>query len=282
MPAMLFADVIRLQNGQIFLGRIIKADSNGIVTESFGEQREFSQADILKNEKDLSTLKTQHCDIYLKDGSVLKGKVENYDEEVGILINIDFGAVTFPIKSIKEINDPAQKKYYSGNPMQIGVGGGYFMPNGKLKDKYKTGYNFSVFGEFNSNLVRGLFIGGDLTYFPIDYKDSSKVNYDIFTLQPYAMYRFLFLRSSSTFIRNFVPFVSVGFGLGYVVLKDKRDNSSSSEKSEIDFAYHAKIGCDYQIIDNITVRVFGGWQTITQKSDSLNMMLINGGVLYSF
>ncbi len=57
MPAMLFADVIRLQNGQIFLGRVIRADSNGIVTESFGEQREFSQAEILKNEKDLSTLK---------------------------------------------------------------------------------------------------------------------------------------------------------------------------------------------------------------------------------
>jgi len=281
-PAMLTADVIRLQNGQIFLGKVIRADSQGIVVESFGEQREFSQADILKNEKDLSTLKTQHSDVYLKDGSILKGKIENYDEEVGILVNIDFGTVTLPVKGIKEINDPVQKKYYSGNTVQIGIGGGYYTPVGKLNDKYKAGYNYSIFAEFNPNLTRGLFIGGDLSYFPVDYKDNSKVNYNIFTLQPYLMYRFLSLRRGTSFLRDFVPFVSAGLGLGYVVLKDKRDNTSAPEKSELDFAYNARIGCDYQITEKIILRVFGGWQTVTQKSDSLNMMLINAGVLYSF
>ncbi len=282
MPAMLIADVIRLQNGQIFLGKVIRADSQGIVVESFGERREFSQMEILKNEKDLSTLKVEYCDIYLKDGSILKGKIENYDEEVGILVNIDFGSITLPVKSVKEVNNPVQKKYYSGNSVQIGIGGGYFTPFGNLKDKYKSGYNFSLFAEFNPNLMRGLFIGGDLTYFPVDYKASSDVNYNIFTVQPYVMYRFLFLKNSTSFIRNLTPFASLGIGFGYVVLKDKRAGASSSEKSEIDLAYNLKLGGDYQIKHNIAVRLFAGWQTVTQKSDSLNMMLLNAGVLYSF
>jgi hypothetical protein len=282
MPAMLFADVIRLQNGQIFLGKVIRADSQGIVIESFGEQRGLSQADILKNEKDLTTLKTEHSDIYLKDGSVLKGKIENYDEEVGVLVNIDFGSVTLPVKSIKEINNSTQKKYYNGNPVQIGAGGGYYAPAGKMKNTYDAGYNYSIFAEFNSGLTRGLFIGGDLSYFPVDYKDNSKVSYNIFTLQPYLIYHFLFLRSGTSFIKDFVPFVTAGCGVAYVLMKDKRANTSAPEKSELDFAYSAKIGCDYQVTEKIILRVFGGWQTISQKSDSFNAMLINAGVLYSF
>lgn len=282
ISAMLLADVIRLQNGDVYLGRITGTDSEGIDIESFGRKIKVPQQDLLRTEKDLTSIKSKPSEIILMDGSTLRGKIENYDEEVGVLVNIDFGSLTLPVKSIKEINDPFQKKFYSGNPVQIGIGGGYYMPSGKLKDTFNPGYNYSLFAEFNSNLMRGLFIGCDLTYFPLDYKENSNVNYSIFTLQPYLMYRFLFLRKGTSFLRNFVPFVSAGFGAGYVLLKDKRSDAAAPERSEIDLAYFAKLGCDYSVTNNIAIRLFAGWQTVTQKSDSLNMILINGGVLYSF
>ncbi len=278
----LFSDVIRMQSGDVYLGKITSTDSEGMSIESFGQTIKVLQKDLLSSEKDLATLKKEQSEIKLKDGSIIRGKIENYDEEVGVLVNIEFGALTLPVQSIQEIYNPVQKKFYSGNPIQIGIGLGYYLPAGKLKDTFNPGYNFSLFAEFNSNLMRGLFIGGDLSYFPLDYKNSSQVNYSIFTFQPYFMYRFLFLRKATSSLRNFVPFASAGFGAGYVLLKNKRSGAAAPERSEMDLAYLARIGCDYQVTDHIIIRIYGGWQTIAQKSDSLNMMLINGGILYSF
>lgn len=282
LQSLLAADVIRMQNGQILFGKIISIDPDGIVVEHSGRQQKFRQSEILKNEKDLSTLKNERSEIILKDGFSIIGKIENYNEETGMLVNIGFSAITVPVKNILEISDPVQKDYYAGNPVKVGLCAGYYLPAGNMKDSYGSGYNISLLSEFSINSIHGLSVGGELSYFPLNYKNDSGIDYTIFTLQPYLIYHFLFFRQDSSLLRGLVPFASAGFGAGYIIMKDKRDNTSTPEKSELDFAYSLRAGSDYYITENIFIRIYAGWQAVMQESDPFNSVIINGGIIYSF
>lgn len=281
------ADVIRINNGQVYLGKITSADSEGILIDSFGKKRAIPQSEILKSEKSLETLQSQQVQIFLKDGSIFRGKIENYDEEMGIFINIDFGPMTVPVDSIKEIIDPGVKEYYESmikvNPVNIGFTGGYYLTAGPAGSRYNSNYNFSFFTEFYTYLLKGLFAGIDMGYLPVDYKNSAEIEFNIITFQPYLSYRYGNLkRSRIPLVKDLVPFFSAGAGIAYTRLKDNRPLAANSEKSESDMVYSARLGCDYLIYKNILIRLFGGWESILQKNKSFDAVLINAGALYSF
>lgn len=270
------ADVIMLHDGNIYLGKITSTDSNGIVIETFGQSLTISQSDIFKSEKNFDSFKDVTTDIILRDGSLIKGKIQNYDEEVGINVNIDFGTITLPVQSIKEISDPVKKKYYNGAPVNIGFTGGYYMPYSGLASDYNSNYNFSIFAEFDSKIIRGLSFGGELSTVLMDYKVDDS-DFSIYTLQPYAIYKFLQLRKEPSFLRLFVPFVSAGMGGAYIVKE-----TSSTEKSEVDLVGNLKIGIDVNLTESIIARFNTGSEIILQKNTNFNRAYFNAGLMYSF
>ena len=90
------ADVIQLKNGEVLLGKASVGDSNTVIIESFGKKRNVRQTDILKIDGDLTSLAKEECEVLLSDDSVLKGKVKNFDDDVGLLLESAFGAITVP------------------------------------------------------------------------------------------------------------------------------------------------------------------------------------------
>lgn len=271
-----YSDVVWLQDGSIYFGAIESADSAGITIKTFGEIKKIAQSEILKSEKTLELLKNQQVDILLKDGSVLKGKIQNYDDEIGVLIHTDLGSTTIPVSSIKNIYDPAKKKIFTGFPFTVGIAGGYYIPVMGLADDFKSNYNLSFFAEYNMDFWRGCSLGGEITTVLIDYKaDDSE--FSIYTLQPYVIYKFVQLKNSSSFIKNIIPFVSAGIGGAYIIKK-----TSATEKSEVDTVGNFKIGFDISITDNIGARIYTGMETILQSGSDFNRVFFNAGVLYSF
>jgi len=65
------------------------------------------------SEKRLDNIKKLYIAIQLKDGSIIKGTIQNYDEEIGVLINTGLGQNTIPVSSIKEIYNPTIRELYN-------------------------------------------------------------------------------------------------------------------------------------------------------------------------
>jgi hypothetical protein len=266
-----FADVIWLHDGTILLGKIVKFDADSIDIESFGQVKKISQTDVLKKEKSMD-------EIILKDGSTIKGKIQNYDEEIGINVNIDFGSITLPLQSVKEVRNNVQKIYYNGLPVFIGISGGYYFLAGSIKERFNDFINFSIFSEFNVG-VRGLFIGGDLQFTFTNYLPNPDVDFYLFSLQPYIMYKFMMLRKYSSFVKIFVPFVSVGLGVNYTV---KTTAGTLTQQGEVDFIYNIKAGLDIQVVTNLWFRIYTGFESVPQKVSSFHKIPLNIAVMVAF
>jgi hypothetical protein len=265
-----YADVIRMQDGRILLGKVTSTDSQGIVINSFGQSYNVSQNEIAKSEKDFASLQKQPVEIYLKDGSIIKGRIQNYDDEIGILVNIDIGALTLPVQNVKVIEDPDQRIYYNGYPFQIGFSAGYFLPQGDAAKSFDNGMNFSLFFEFDSGLYRGLFWGVDLKWFSLKYSKNSDYSYSMMSGDVYAMYKFLFFRSSQSLLSHLVPFVSLGGGPAYITLEDKRSDAVQEYYSEVDIKLTATAGFDVMIGSRAFVRAGAQYFIITQKKTPFN------------
>lgn len=277
------ADVIRLRDGSISLGSVSSADANGIVVESFGESKKFSQSEILKHEKDLTQIQGQQFEIRLKDNSILKGRIQNYDEEVGLLLNTDFGTITMPIAGVRSIRDLRQRKLYSGSQIHLGLGGGYYFIAGKFSSYYSGYPMVSTFAELNANFLRGLFFGVDFTWCPLNVKDRSDLKYNSYMLRPYAIYRYMDFRTTqSSFINRFVPLALAGAGMNYITLKDKRIEAPVSKRNEILATYTIGAGFDFYIIDSVILRMTASWIIIPQKSAPFNLVPLNLAVIYAF
>ena len=172
----LYADVIRMQDGHIYLGKAGDSDAFGFSLETFGENKKINHSDVLMKEKDLSALKMQQVEIVLKDGSVIRGKIQDYDEEIGLLLNIDFGALTLPVQNVRAIWDDSQRNFYKGNIFHIGLMGGYYTTIGSFNKDFGNSFNATIFGEFQIPLLRGLYAGVDASYFFLDYKTNANLH----------------------------------------------------------------------------------------------------------
>jgi opacity protein-like surface antigen len=276
------ADVIRMKNGQIFVGEVVTTNAGGVMLEAHGRKFTVDQADILKTEEDISALKELPVEIILKDGSVIKGIVSDYDEEVGFLVAVELGSLTIPSGSVRQLEDPEQRNYFNGYPFQIGLTGGYSFTAGNLSSAFEGKFTGSLFAEFKTNLVRGLFAGIETSYYALDYTVNDNLDYWVLSAIPYASYRVLALRSLSSFLRNFVPYASAGVGLAYVSASDNRDGVYPQKFGELNFAFSAGAGLDYFVTKRAFIRVKGGWILIPQESSGLNLISVSAGGAYCF
>ncbi|RPJ03268.1 MAG: hypothetical protein EHM28_15610 [Spirochaetaceae bacterium] len=278
ISAMLFADVIRIKDGRVVVGKISSIDSQGIHLEAFGGNIVVPAAEIVGTEKDFSSLKDMEIEITLKDQSVLRGKIKNYDEDIGFQLEINFGIITVPLENITSIQDPVQRSRYVANFIQIGVAGGYYFMMGDLASSFGNNVNFQVFGEFNLGfLLEGLFAGIDLSYYNVDCTQSGSYSYLLFGLTANVSYRFLQLRPLQGFVRNMVPFVGAGVGTGIPIM-----TNSGVTEMEADLSFSGFAGIDYFITDSFLIRVSGCWQPILQSTKWFQTITISMGAGYSF
>ncbi len=276
------ADVIRLHDGSIMLGKIESVERNEVSIDSFGQKRKVSNNDILKSEQSINGIQSTPLEILLKGGSILKGKIQDYDEEIGVLVNIDFGKITVPVASIEKITDPAQSWAYKGSPFNAGVVGGYYKPLGSFADNFRGSFAGIAFMEMEVGFIRGLYAGVDLMYMHTAYATYDEVRYYLYSVFPFAMYRFVQLRDNWRIFSSLVPFASLGIGGTYILRLDERSVAQSPLAKDLDYSFLVKAGVDYFIIRHIAVRASAFSYLIPQSSSLLTAVGLSAGVLYSF
>ncbi len=164
----LYGDIILLKDGTIYLGDIKSVSEKGIVIETLGTTKTFNQKSIQKSSKNIGDIQGITAEVRLKNGSVMKGTIQNYSNDVGLLLKTDYGSLTMPANGIVSIHDSSQKKRHLGPRAVLGVTGGCYFPVGAFKNSFKLQPLFSVFTEINSGFLQGLYFGVDAGYVNAD------------------------------------------------------------------------------------------------------------------
>jgi hypothetical protein len=274
------ADVIRLQDGNIYLGKIVSTQTGAVTLQAFGKTIQVPSAHIVKTEGDFTVLSGQLVEVILMDGSVIRGNIKNYDEEVGLFVELGIGELTIPLGSLRAIEDPKQRTRYRGFPVQAGLTGGIFFPVGTVASSFSSGFVGSLFAEFSLPFLRGLFAGLDGSQYFISYLPRTDLTYSITTATFGPFYRVLELRSSTLpVLRDLVPWVGLGGGIAYVGVKDL---ATLSAFGEMDPVYFASAGLDFYIGENVLIRLSTRWLSLQQATQLLHLPSVEIGVAASF
>ncbi len=279
----LYGDVILLKDGTIYLGTITNISSSGIIIQSFGAARTVRQRDIRKSSKDMQGLQGIEAEVVLKNGSVMKGTIQNYDDEVGLFLKTDYGSLTMPAAGIASVQDTSMRKRYHGPVAVTGITMGCYYPVGPFMNRFKIQPQLSAFVEINSVFARGLFFGLDAGYMFMNYRPDGNIKYDAATLKIYGQYRFLDLRVLSSPARYLSPFVAAGAGITYIARRDNRTLSiGSTRKNEMVALYTLAGGLDVFATESLIVRVQVSWLGIQQESSLMNAFSTTAGIMWGF
>lgn len=282
LSSLSWADALIQEDGSVFLGRVTSVTGESVTVNSFGIDQVIPTRSIAENHKSLAPLKTRRVSIRLKDQAEIEGTIDDYDDEIGLLLNIGFGSITIPVASISGISDPAMAKRHSGTPRKLGLGISGYQVFGGLADDYAMSFSVSAFAEFMVPALRGFFLGGDLTYRNMQYEADSDMYYTQFALKPYLMYSFLDFKKFTGAFERLTPFVALYCGPAYTTLKDDRPFVKEDQKAELNLEAKASLGMDIQITDRFSLRMSGGYSMIFQKSKSFNSADAGLALSYGF
>jgi hypothetical protein len=82
-----------------------------MTVEARGRTFTVDQMDILKTDEDISAPRELPIKVVLNDGSLIKGIVSDYKEEVGFLIDLEIGSLTVPPGSIRRLEERERRNY---------------------------------------------------------------------------------------------------------------------------------------------------------------------------
>jgi hypothetical protein len=142
----------------------------------------------------------------LRDGSVIRGRVKDYDGEIGLFVDPEFGEITIPLESLGSIQDPVQRNRSRGYPIQLGFSGAYYRPVGYPGSSFGSNLSISAFAEFNLQFLRGLYAGVDFSHLFLTHEADAGLSFGISALTAGPIFKLLLLRSSyMPFINKLVP-----------------------------------------------------------------------------
>jgi len=257
---------------------VYTVNPDGVVLLVSGEKITVQFSDILQSDADFKNLTGRELEITLKDNSVMRGKVRNYDADIGLLVEIDLGVITVPPDNIKSIMDYTERGRQRANFVQIGLLAGYYFMIGDLSGVFSGNVTGGVFSEFNLGAVfEGLFAGALLSYHNLNVLDYSGYAYYLFKLDAYVMYRFLMLRTAPGALRNLVPFATLGAGAAFPI-----QTANGETALEVDVSLTGSVGLDYFVGADILIRLAGMWTTILQSRLPFHSLSVNFGAAYCF
>lgn len=276
------ADVIKMINGDIHLGTANITNPVKIEIETLGRKIYVNQKDIQIIMPEISSIESVDVEVVLKDDSVLRGNIRNYDNEIGVFLKTSFGEITIPSSGVKNIYSTSQRKRYYGDLLMISAGGGYYFPFADLQTNFDSNFFAGLTLETNLRKARGLSLGARVLYFPMEYTPSENVTYNSYSLTGRISYRYGDLRFSSVPVLNrIVPFTAMELGGMYISVQDKRENAVFEWRNELIPGGFLFLGFDFSLWGGFSLRVEAGAFAAYQKG-FYPAFVSSGGITYSF
>ncbi len=275
----LMANTIIRDDGTIYLGQIKDVNAESTVIASFGKETTIPTSRLEKNLPTHDKISQINVHIVLGDNSVISGKINDFDEDIGLLLNTGFGQITIPANSIQEIYIPRQKTAYHGYNFTFGGNLGYYSVLGDLSTAFDPSFRLSGYGEFKTP-YRGWFAGINLAYLFANYSLEKSIEYSLVSIKPYVLYSFLDVKKTASYLSNVTPFVFLQGGIASVSMKDNRENAIVAADDAILPAFAVGTGIDYRISDHLNIRTSLQYEMFFQKSLNFQDITIEIGVNY--
>ncbi len=277
-----FADVIRMNNGDIHLGKANVTNPESIEIETFGKKIYVQQKDIRSIETDITSVESTHVEVILPDDSILRGQIKNYDDEIGVFLKTSFGEITIPAVGVKQIYDTNQRTHYYGDMFMVSLTGGYYFPFSNLGSNFDADFLAGLTCETNLRVVRGLAIGVHGLFLPMEYTLSEHVTYKGYGMMGRISYRYGDLLFSSMVVLNrIIPFAGIEAGGMYITVKDERNIAPLEMRNALSFAGVVFAGADVMVVRGIALRLEGGVFSLYQGS-VYPAFFCSGGINYLF
>lgn len=256
-------DVVYLQNGEIIIGNLIGPVPDGVSYASFGSEKTISLDTIKATEKNLDALADKTVQVVLKDGSTIQGKIADFDEDIGVFLDISFGTLTIPVGAITEMYQSDIRTKFTGAAFQVSGYGGAYWPLLDSAEYFGMSWYAGTGFDWAIPRVRGLYAGMRITVYGLDYTEDDDIKYFMVSLRPNVTYKYLGWRMKENILAKIVPYASIGAGPAYIAIEDPDSYPTNYGSITADVAINA--GIEFSLSQTIVFKIEGNGSVILQK-----------------
>lgn len=255
-------DVVYLQNGEIVIGNLIGPVPDGVSYNSFGAEKTISLDTITATEKNLESLADKTVQVVLKDGSTIQGKIADFDEEIGVFLDISFGTLTIPVVAITEMYQSDIRTKFTGAAFQISGYGGAYWPLLDSADYFGMSWYAGTGFDWAIPRVRGLYAGMRVTVYGMDYTEDDEIKYFMVSLRPNVTYKYLGWRMKDNIFSRVVPYATFGAGPVYIAIEDPASYPSNYGSVAGDLFLAS--GVEFTVAGNVVIKMEGNGTVVLQ------------------
>ncbi len=252
-------DVVYLKNGDIIIGTLVGPVAGGVSYNTFGSPRTVPLESIASSEKNLAALSNTTVQVLLKDGSTIQGKITDYDEDIGLFLDISFGTLTIPGIAVEKIYDLGRRTKYNGSSYQIAGFGGLYWPLFSSSTYFAASWFAGADVEWALPLARGLYAGARAKVSGMDYTPDATIDYFMASICPVLTFKYLGWRMTDGFLSRIVPFASLGAGPVYISIEDPSAYPVN----------YGSISAEIFLAAGIDVGIYNGWVLNLEGNASL-------------
>ena len=257
------SDVLFLESGEIVLGTLISARDGNVVIRSLGSERTIEADQIDRSEEEIAALKDLNLEILLKDGTVIRGTVVDYDEEIGVFVDISFGNLALPLATIEIIQDSSRPRKKKTDNRVLGLYGQWtFTPS----ESFGGSAAVSASADFGMGAALGLYVGADIFCHPLNYTAEDQVRYTLAGLNVHGLYKAFWLADLWTVFKVLVPYAKLGGGAAFVQVDDDRAEAVVDSQGSLTGMVAGQLGLEWNLPSIFWLRFFFNADLVFQSS----------------
>ncbi len=274
-----YGEVIYLRSGEIVIGNIVGAGLGTISVRSFGKERNIPSKDILKTIASLREIGEDTVLVVLKDGTNIVGKPVDVDDELGLFVDIGFGNLALPTRTISSIYDPERRALAEGTSVNFTGNFKYVLP---LSSSYSPAIGGSVSTEVRLAQIRELFLNPVVSFYHMDYKVNDKIDFYNVAVDLNILYKLLVFGEILPAVEFLVPYFGLGAGATLVNLFDARDEAPLPQYGLLTGSFNAQAGFEWRFPLNIALKTGAIFEGILQSGGLFWNVYLVAGLGYGF
>jgi hypothetical protein len=256
------AEAIFLSDGEVLFGSIEKTATGEVSVIAYGSGEIRRALVVARTEADPKTLIGAKLEVILKDGSILYGILVDFDEELGIFVDLYFGILNLPFPVIHQIFLD-QQKLSDENPISLSLGFTVLQP-----------INSTLFGLSSAphltleSMIPGskaVIVGESIDYFIMTYLPSDEVRYGIMNLSLSLRIRLIPLFTGVESTSPFSPYLQLGGGVAFVAVVDNRADAQNTNYGTLDAQARVELGFELRISPRFSLGACGYVYMILQE-----------------
>lgn len=274
----LFGEVVYLNDGQVLIGTLAKPVAGLIDFTGSIKNLRLEPKDIRKTESDIHSLLDKDLEVMLKDHSVIRGRYVDFDEELGLFVDISFGTLDLPLAQIDTIYLVDAKKSRDQPKSVVGVG--FYLALPIQSDVTGLSYMPSLSFESKLPFLHGIYLGENVDYVIMSFKASNDVAFRIAGFSLIISAKLIPLFSGRETTKLFSPYISLGAGSALISIIDNRAGAQNQYYGTFNFLSKLKLGVEIGPLPHFSIDAGGGLAMIMQQSGPF--WLASGGLTFRY